>query len=262
MESLKKVKLNRPFLKEIGQSGVYPKYMKDLMTNKPLIIENKEVKMNPRCSALLLNHLPPKEKDLGSFLLPCSIGRLDFNKTLAYLGASNSIMPFPMYKHLVNETMKKKILTEHWRKRFRVDYDDNNDFHDPEQCEESRNNEIRERIINNLHEEWFKGTSNDEDDIEGIINYLKPTSYNGFIDLDEEEYNKRRCRLLGMPYIEPPPIIVEQVKITRYCIRPGEIYTKLEVSDMDELPRTMKNIAAIRRDIMDEVFESYEDEMT
>ncbi|GKB58793.1 hypothetical protein Tco_0914979 [Tanacetum coccineum] len=153
--------------------------MKDLMTNKPLIIENNEVKMNPRCSALLLNHLPPKEKDLGSFLLPCSIGRLDFNKTLAYLGASNSIMPFPMYKHL-----------------------------------------------------------------------------------EEEEYNKRRCRLLGMPYIEPPPIIVEQVKITRYSLGPGEVYTKLKVSDMDELPQTMKNIAAIRINIMDEVFKSYEDEMT
>ncbi|GJY34903.1 retrovirus-related pol polyprotein from transposon TNT 1-94 [Tanacetum coccineum] len=35
------------------------------------------------------------------------------------------------------------------------------------------------------------GTSDDEDDIEGIIDYLEPTSYDGFIDLDEEEYNKR-----------------------------------------------------------------------
>ncbi|GKC08144.1 RNA-directed DNA polymerase, eukaryota, reverse transcriptase zinc-binding domain protein [Tanacetum coccineum] len=82
----------------------------------------------------------------------------------------------------VEETMKKKILTEHWRKQFGVDYDDNDDFYDPDQCGEGRNNEIRERIINNLHEEWFKGTSDDEDDIEGIIDYLEPTSYEGFID--------------------------------------------------------------------------------
>ncbi|GJR07673.1 hypothetical protein Tco_0790325 [Tanacetum coccineum] len=47
-------------------------------------------------------------------------------------------------------------------------------------------------------EEAFMRISDDEDDIEGIINYLEPTSYDGFIDLDEEEYNKRRCRLLGM----------------------------------------------------------------
>ncbi|GKE86292.1 hypothetical protein Tco_1560034 [Tanacetum coccineum] len=53
----------------------------------------------------------------------------------------------------VDETMKKKILTEHWRKRFGVDYDDNNNFYDPDQCGDGRNNEIRERIIHNLHEE-------------------------------------------------------------------------------------------------------------
>ncbi|GJV88972.1 hypothetical protein Tco_1532910 [Tanacetum coccineum] len=42
----------------------------------------------------------PKEQDLGSFILPCSIGRLDFNNALADLGASISVMPFSMYKHL------------------------------------------------------------------------------------------------------------------------------------------------------------------
>ncbi|GJW59398.1 hypothetical protein Tco_0108733 [Tanacetum coccineum] len=93
----------------------------------------------------------------------------------------------------VDETMKNKILTEHWRKQFRVDYDDSDEFYDPDQCGDGRNNEIRERVIHNLHEEWFKGTSDDEDDIEGIIDYLEPTSYDGFVDFDEEEYNKRRC---------------------------------------------------------------------
>ncbi|GJZ24582.1 hypothetical protein Tco_0562041 [Tanacetum coccineum] len=56
--------------------------------------------MNPRCSALLQNKLPPKEEDPRSFILPCSIGRLDFNNALADLGASISIMPFSMYKRL------------------------------------------------------------------------------------------------------------------------------------------------------------------
>ncbi|GKD08047.1 hypothetical protein Tco_1187732 [Tanacetum coccineum] len=415
MESLKKIKSNRPFLKEIRQSDEYPKYIKELVTNKPLTMENEDVRMNRRCSALLLNQLPPKEKDPGSFILPCSIGRLDFNNALADLGASISIMPFSMYKRLgigkletiqmnieladnskcipkgivrnllikidkfilpidfivldvledfrmpvilgrpllatahakvdvlkksislevgnekvifkmksdlpdmrnesvlmiksnmiteedelmniesdlftyitntceschilavdtdlftyevvtqetydeiahkiqevwapcnpsndecdggslrnneiqcywesendndriniewndlslndwlkikygeVDETMKRKILTEHWRNRFGADYDDNNDFYNPDQCGDGRNNEIQEKTIHNLHEEWFKGTSDDENDIEGIIDYLKPTSYDGFIDLDDEEYNKRRCRLLGMP---------------------------------------------------------------
>ncbi|GKD69841.1 hypothetical protein Tco_1323931, partial [Tanacetum coccineum] len=71
-------------------------------------------------------------------------------------------------------------------------------FMTPDQCVDGRNNEIRETIIHNLHEEWIKGTFDEEDDIEGIIDYLEPTSYDGFVDLDEEEYNKRRCRMLGM----------------------------------------------------------------
>ncbi|GJW65314.1 hypothetical protein Tco_0117198 [Tanacetum coccineum] len=135
----------------------------------------------------------------------CDGGSLRNNKILCYWE--------------IDETMKKKILTEHWRKRFRVDYDDFNDFYDPNQCGDGRNNEIRERIIHNLHEEWFKGTSNDEDDIEGV-------------------------------------------KVTRYSLGPGEVYTKLEVSNIEELPRTRNNVATIRSDIMDEVFENYEDEMT
>ncbi|GKF00956.1 hypothetical protein Tco_0027879 [Tanacetum coccineum] len=86
--------------------------MKELVTNKPLTMENEDVRMHRRCSALLLNQLPPKEKDPGSFILPCSIGRLDFNNALADLGASISIMPFSMYKRLgigKLETIKMKI---------------------------------------------------------------------------------------------------------------------------------------------------------
>ncbi|GJZ63579.1 zinc knuckle CX2CX4HX4C containing protein [Tanacetum coccineum] len=45
-------------------------------------------------------NLPPKEQDQGSFILPYSIGRLDFNNTLADLGASINVMPFSMYTHL------------------------------------------------------------------------------------------------------------------------------------------------------------------
>ncbi|GJY54409.1 reverse transcriptase domain-containing protein [Tanacetum coccineum] len=72
----------------------------DLVANKPLTIENEDIRINRRCSALLLNQLPLKEKDTGSFILPCSIRRLDFNNALADLGASISIMPFSMYKRL------------------------------------------------------------------------------------------------------------------------------------------------------------------
>ncbi|GJR37380.1 hypothetical protein Tco_1213064 [Tanacetum coccineum] len=75
MESLKKIRINRPLLKEIRQTKNYAKHIKDLV-------------------------LPPKEQDPGSFILPCSIGRLDSNHALVDLGASISVMPLSMYKRL------------------------------------------------------------------------------------------------------------------------------------------------------------------
>ncbi|GJV70644.1 hypothetical protein Tco_1490639 [Tanacetum coccineum] len=100
MESLKKIKINCPLLKEIRQTDNYAKQMKDLVENKPRTDEEKEIKMNLRCSTLLQNQLPPKEQDPGGFILPCSIGKLDFKNALADLGANINIMPFFMYKRL------------------------------------------------------------------------------------------------------------------------------------------------------------------
>ncbi|GKB36535.1 hypothetical protein Tco_0881477 [Tanacetum coccineum] len=98
MESLKRIKVNHPLLKEIRQTYDYAKYIKNLVVNKPRTSKNKDVKMNPRCSTILQNQLPPKEQDLGSFNLPCSIGKLNFSNALADLGASVSIMPCSMFK--------------------------------------------------------------------------------------------------------------------------------------------------------------------
>ncbi|GKE68711.1 hypothetical protein Tco_1526783 [Tanacetum coccineum] len=106
MDSLKKIKIKRPLLKEIRRTDNYPNHMKDLVANKQLTEEDDEVRMNPRCSALLQNHLPPKENDPGSFILSCSIRRLDFNNALADLGASISIMPFSMFKCLGRGKLK------------------------------------------------------------------------------------------------------------------------------------------------------------
>ncbi|GJX93484.1 DNA-directed DNA polymerase [Tanacetum coccineum] len=56
--------------------------------------------MNERCSAILLNKLLSKEKDPGSFTIPCDIGQLHIDNALADLGASISLMPYTMYKKL------------------------------------------------------------------------------------------------------------------------------------------------------------------
>ncbi|GJS32499.1 hypothetical protein Tco_0530881 [Tanacetum coccineum] len=44
--------------------------------------------------------LPPKEKDPRSFTLPCYINNISFNKALANLGASVSVMPYSTFTNL------------------------------------------------------------------------------------------------------------------------------------------------------------------
>ncbi|GJV00715.1 DNA-directed DNA polymerase [Tanacetum coccineum] len=56
--------------------------------------------MNERCSIILLNKLPSKEKDPGSFTIPCDIGQLHIDNALVDLGASISLMPYTIYKKL------------------------------------------------------------------------------------------------------------------------------------------------------------------
>ncbi|GKA40151.1 zinc knuckle CX2CX4HX4C containing protein [Tanacetum coccineum] len=133
------------------------------------------------------------------------------------------------------------------RKRFGDEEDDlEENLEDLEECGEDKANAILGVIHDKLNNNWFNNTSEDEDDLEGILDYLKPRSYDGFIDLDDEAYNKRRCRLLGMTYEEPTPIIFEKAKVTRYTVGPGETYTKVKLLGVEKIPRTRGNIAAIR----------------
>ncbi|GKB99835.1 DNA-directed DNA polymerase [Tanacetum coccineum] len=78
----------------------YAKFMKGLLTNKASLEEACMITMNKRCSAVLLNKLPLKEKNPRSFTIPCDIGQLHINNALADLGASISLMPYTMYEKL------------------------------------------------------------------------------------------------------------------------------------------------------------------
>ncbi|GJV78807.1 hypothetical protein Tco_1514677, partial [Tanacetum coccineum] len=94
-------------------------------------------------------------------------------------------------------------------------------WEDPEKCRETMTRVIIEAMVNKLPKEWFSRVSKDKDDLEGIIDYLEPTLYDGFINPDDEAYKQRRNKLLGMPYTEPPPILKE-AEIIRYNLGAGE----------------------------------------
>ncbi|GJS84574.1 zinc finger, CCHC-type containing protein [Tanacetum coccineum] len=100
LENLKQLHINLPFIESLAQMLKYAKFLKSLLTNKARLEEACTIIMNKRCSAVLLNKLPSKEKDPGSLTIPCDIGQLHINNALADLGASISLMLYTMYEKL------------------------------------------------------------------------------------------------------------------------------------------------------------------
>ena len=58
------------------------------------------MRLNEECSAILLNKLPPKLKDLESFMIPCTIDSINFDKVLCNLGASINLIHFSILQKL------------------------------------------------------------------------------------------------------------------------------------------------------------------
>ncbi|GJY93679.1 putative nucleotidyltransferase, ribonuclease H [Tanacetum coccineum] len=87
---------DNPKKSALEQMAKYAKFIKDLLTRKRRTEETSKITLNERCSAVLLNKIPFKEKDHGSFTIPCVIGKMGIDKALADVGASISLMPYSM----------------------------------------------------------------------------------------------------------------------------------------------------------------------
>ncbi|GJS09944.1 hypothetical protein Tco_0366740 [Tanacetum coccineum] len=73
LENLKQLDINISFIEALVQLPKYAKYLKSLLTNKSRLKEACTETMNERCSVVLLNELPLKEKDPRSFTIPCQV---------------------------------------------------------------------------------------------------------------------------------------------------------------------------------------------
>ncbi|XP_017604813.1 uncharacterized protein LOC108451659 [Gossypium arboreum] len=78
----------------------YVKFMKDILLKKYRLEEFETFDLTEGCIAMLMNKLPPKLKDLGSFNIPYSIENYYVGKALCDLGASINLMPMSILKKL------------------------------------------------------------------------------------------------------------------------------------------------------------------
>ncbi|XP_027361379.1 uncharacterized protein LOC113869313 [Abrus precatorius] len=89
----------------------YAKFMKELLSKKRKLENDKTVPLTEECSAILQRKLPQKLKDPGSFSIPCSIGSCTIGKALCDLGASINLMPLAIMKRLGIEEVKPTSIT-------------------------------------------------------------------------------------------------------------------------------------------------------
>ncbi|GJW58673.1 reverse transcriptase domain-containing protein [Tanacetum coccineum] len=97
----KQIHINLPFLEAMIHMPKGAKVLKDLLSHKEKLEKAaSSVKLSEECSAIIQRSLPQKERDLGSFTLPCLIGPLAVKNALADLGASINLMPHSLFRRL------------------------------------------------------------------------------------------------------------------------------------------------------------------
>ncbi|GJS10267.1 DNA-directed DNA polymerase [Tanacetum coccineum] len=106
LKNLQQLIINIPFIEALEQMPKYVKFMKDLLYKKGRMEETSRITLNEKCFAILLNEIPLKKKDPGSFTIPRIIGKVGINKALADLRASISLMPYSMFTRLVLGELK------------------------------------------------------------------------------------------------------------------------------------------------------------
>ncbi|GJY10864.1 hypothetical protein Tco_0379049 [Tanacetum coccineum] len=89
-----------PLIKLIQTTIPFSACLRKLLKEKSRIEEEIKAIIKVHCSAILKDALPPKEKDPESCTLPCSISNMCFDKALADLGASVSVVPYSTFTNL------------------------------------------------------------------------------------------------------------------------------------------------------------------
>ncbi|XP_073120097.1 uncharacterized protein [Henckelia pumila] len=100
LEVFKKLNINILFADALMQMPSYAKFLKEILSNKRKLEEHAMISLTENCSALVQNKIPLKQKNPGSFSIPCVINDIQFHKALCDLGASINLMPYSVFRKL------------------------------------------------------------------------------------------------------------------------------------------------------------------
>ena len=96
----KKIKINIPFSEALTQMPHYEKFMKDILSGKRKIAEERVASLTATCSAIIQKSSPEKMQDPGSFTIPFKIRNFDMGKALCDSGADINLISLSVVKRL------------------------------------------------------------------------------------------------------------------------------------------------------------------
>nr|GEW12760.1 reverse transcriptase domain-containing protein [Tanacetum cinerariifolium] len=106
LDMIRAVRINVPLVDVLARMPNYGKFLKELISNKNEIEQIYVTYLSDESSTMIQNKVPPKLRDLGSFLISCNFNKTFSRNALANLGASINLMPYFLYAKLSLETLK------------------------------------------------------------------------------------------------------------------------------------------------------------
>ena len=94
----KKLEVNIPLVEALAQMPNYVRFMKEIMSNKKKLDMYGTVNLSENCNEIIQRKLSEKQRDPGSFTIPCVIGEHTFKKALCNLGPSINLMSLSVVK--------------------------------------------------------------------------------------------------------------------------------------------------------------------
>ncbi|XP_074289304.1 uncharacterized protein LOC141614458 [Silene latifolia] len=110
-DMLEKLEVTLPFTDVILNMPTYSKCLKDILTKKRVLGDQEIVAMEEACSAHILNKMPTKLGDSGSFSIPCIVGGVPISRALCDLGASVSVIPLKVAKKIGIHSLDPTTMT-------------------------------------------------------------------------------------------------------------------------------------------------------